>query len=52
MPWAPAAPDASASASAQGLMVQYPNSAGDVPRYEARVAVPQGALTSLRPFPL
>ena len=41
-----------ASASAQGLMVQYPDSAGNVPRYEARVAVPQGALTSLRPFPL
>jgi hypothetical protein len=41
-----------ASASAQGLMVQYPESVGDVPRYEARVAVPQGALTSLRPFPL
>jgi hypothetical protein len=41
-----------ASANAQGLMVQYPEAAGDVPRYEARVAVPQGALTSLRPFPL
>ena len=41
-----------ASASAQGLMVQYPNPSGDVPRYEARVPVPQGALTSLRPFPL
>ncbi|MBF5045970.1 zf-HC2 domain-containing protein [Aggregicoccus sp. 17bor-14] len=42
-----------ASASAQGLLVQDPTSAGAaVPRYEARVAVPQGALTSMRPFPL
>ena len=41
-----------ANANAQGLMVQYPESVSDVPRYEARVAVPQGALTSLRPFPL
>jgi hypothetical protein len=33
-------------------MVQYPNPTENVPRYEARAAVPQGALTSLRPFPL
>jgi predicted anti-sigma-YlaC factor YlaD len=45
--------DACASAAAErGLMVQYPQGVGEVPRYEGYAGLPAGALRARGPAPL
>jgi hypothetical protein len=41
-----------AQAEARGLLVQHPWGMGEVPRYEARTGLPEGALTARHPVSL
>ncbi|WP_426749516.1 anti-sigma factor family protein [Myxococcus sp. Y35] len=40
------------AAEERGLLVQYPWGTGEVPRYEARTGLPEGALSARRPVSL